>query len=330
MVESMFRVWSQRHPPAQLAARFDGLAEIVAGEDSADETAELPGCHAAIVGTTVVTAEVLDSAPTLLVVSRTGVGYDKVDVPAATERGVAVAYTPEAPTVSTAEHALTLLFSAAKKIKKAESKLRNTRGRDLYGEQDGIELSGKTLGVLGFGRIGRHVAHVAQAVGMKIVAYDPYLGEDAVAGSDVRLTADRGELFAAADFITLHLPLSDETTKMIDADAIGAMKEGAILINASRGALVDEAALLAALESGKLGGAALDVTDPEPPDLDNPLLWREDVIVTPHIGSATREGKLRIFTDAVDNVVRTLQGERPNWLVNPDVWPRVEERLRSL
>lgn len=325
----MYRVWSQRQPVQPLAERIEEHAEIVVGGDGPDQFDELPNCSAAIVGTAVITAEVLDVAPKLAIVSRTGVGYDKVDVAAATERNVAVAYTPDAPTISTAEHALMLLFAAAKKVKKAEHKLRNTRGRDLYKEHDGVELHGRTLGVVGYGRIGRHVARVAQAAGMRIVAYDPFIGEAALAGQDVKLVGTREELLAEADFITLHVPSTPETAKMINRESIAATKDGAFLINASRGALVDEAALLEGLESGKLAGAALDVTDPEPPSLDNPLLWREDVIVTPHIGSATGDGKLRIMSDAVDNVVRALRGEQPRWLVNPDVWPKALERLRA-
>ena len=325
----MYRVWSQRRPPSPLDARIEELAEIVVGGDGPDQFDEIGTCHAAIVGSAEVTAEVLAAAPKLLVVSRTGVGYDKVDIEAATERGVSVAYTPDAPTISTAEHALMLLFAAAKKVKKAEHRLRNTRGRDLYKEHDGVELHGRTLGVVGFGRIGRHVAKVAQAAGMEIAAYDPFIGEAAIAGLKVKLVQSPEELYAVSDFITLHVPASPSTTKMINREAIAAMKDGAFLINASRGALVDEEALLEALESGKLAGAGLDVTDPEPPDLDNPLLWREDVVVTPHIGSATGDGKFRIMKDAVDNVVRALRGDRPQWLVNGDVWDRTLERFRA-
>lgn len=326
----MFRVWTSRRVPEPLQPAFEGWAETFAGEDSDDRLARFPEAHGAVVGAEHMTPELMDRCPDLLVISRTGVGYDRVDVPAATERGIACTITPGAPTTSTAEHALMLLMATAKKLKDAEHKLRTTTGQDLYKQHTGIELDKKTLGVVGFGRIGRHVAKVARALGMDILAYDPYLSAQAAADLGVRTAANLQVLLERADVVTLHLPATPETVKMINRETLAAMKPGAFLINASRGELVDETALLEALDSGQLAGAGLDVTDPEPPSHDNPLLHRQDVIVTPHIGSSTIAGRLRIYSDAVDNVVSVLKGTQPADLLNPEVWPRVAERLAAI
>jgi len=326
----MFQVWTSRRVPEPLQPAFEGWAETFAGEDSEDQLSRFPEAHAAVVGGEYMTAELMDRCPKLLTIARTGVGYDRVDIPAATARNIAVTITPGAPTTSTAEHALMLLMATTKKLKDAEHKLRTTKGQDLYKQHTGIELDKKTLGVVGFGRIGRHVAKVAKALGMDILAYDPFLNAEAAQGMGARTATDLNSLLAEADVVTLHLPATAETTKMINRESLAAMKPGAFLINASRGELVDEAALLEALDSGRLAGAGLDVTDPEPPSHDNPLLHRNDVIVTPHIASSTMAGKLRIYSDAVDNVVSVLKGEQPVDLLNPEVWPRVVERLAAI
>jgi len=326
----MFQVWTSRRVPEPLQPAFEGWAETFTGEDDAEQLARFPQAQGAIVGAEHMTAELMDRCPNLLTIARTGVGYDRVDVAAATERGIACTITPGAPTTSTAEHALMLLMATTKKLKDAEHKLRTTTGQDLYKQHTGIELDKKTLGVVGFGRIGRHVAKVAKAMGMEILAYDPFLNAEAAAEMGARTAADLNSLLADSDVVTLHLPATTESTKMMNGETFAAMKPGAFLINASRGELVDEAALLAALDSGRLAGAGLDVTDPEPAPHDNPLLHRNDVIVTPHIASSTLAGRLRIYSDAVDNVVSVLKGEQPTDLLNPEVWPRVAERLAAI
>lgn len=330
----MLRVWTERILPADISAAFDGLAELIgpATETPDDPFSAVPQANALIAAGGVFGPEVLDRAPKALVVSRTGIGYDKVDVAAATERGVAVCNTPDAPTISTAEFALALLLSAAKKLKTAENALLTSGGqpRDFYKEHDAIELHGRQLGLVGFGRIGRYVAKVAKALGMNVAAYDPYVEPAHAAELGVELRGKLEDVLADADFVSLHLPMSESTAKIVNADTLAQFKQGAMLINASRGGLVDEAAVLNALNKGRLSGFAADVTDPEPPHLDNPLLNRPDVLITPHVGSATADGKRRILTAAVDNVVHVLRGERPRDIVNPEVWPRVEQRLRAL
>ena len=329
----MLKVWTERKLPADLHAAFDGLAEVVGPppEDPAERYRDLPGSHAIIAAGGVFGGDVMDHSSDLLVISRTGIGYDKVDVDAATERGVAVCNTPDGPTISTAEFALSLLLSVAKKLKLAEGQLsRHPEGRDFYNEHSAIELHGLTLGLVGFGRIGRHVAKVALALGMKVEAYDPYVTADAAAELGVKMIPSMDELLGRADVVSLHLPLMAGTKKIINAEKLALMKPGALFINASRGGLVDEPALIAALEAGKLGGVGLDVTDPEPPLPDNPMLKREDVVLTPHVGSATAAGKHRILKATVENVVSVLRGERPRDVVNPDAWPKVEAKLAAL
>ena len=330
----MFHVWTERALPADIASAFNGLAELLepATATPNDPFAGVGGAHALIAAGGTFGADTLNRAPLALVVSRTGIGYDKVDVPAATQRGIAVCNTPDAPTISTAEFALALLLAAAKKLKTVERALLTSEGkpRDFYKEHDAIELYARRLGLVGFGRIGRYVAKVAKAMGMIVAAYDPYVEPSQAADLGVELRPSIAAVLADADFVSLHLPLSGETSRIINAETLAQCKRGAMLVNASRGGLVDEQALLEALNSGRLSGVALDVTDPEPPHLDNPLLNRPDVLITPHVGSATAAGKHRILSAAVANVAHVLRGERPRDLVNPEVWPRVEERLRAL
>jgi D-3-phosphoglycerate dehydrogenase / 2-oxoglutarate reductase len=330
----MYRVWIERELPADIAAGFDGLAQLIgpATNTPEDPYAEVVDAHALIAAGGAYPAEVLDRAPHALVVSRTGIGYDKVDVAGATARGIAVCNTPDAPTISTAEFALALLLSSAKKLKKAEHALLTSEGkpRDFYKEHDAIELNGLRLGLVGFGRIGRYVGRVCQAMGMTVTAYDPFVTPERAAELGVEMRATLRDVLADADVVSLHLPMAPETRQLMNAETFGWMKPGALFVNASRGGLVDEAALLAALDSGRLAGAGLDVTDPEPPHLDNPLLNRTDVIITPHVGSASATGKRRILMAAVANVAQVLRGEQPADLVNPEVWPRVLERRAAL
>ena len=327
----MYRIWSERVIPAEYAPLFEGLAELIgpAKVATADPDATLPEAHAVVAGGGQYNGPFMDRAPGLLVVSRRGVGYDNVDVPAATARDIAVCITPDAPTISTAEHALALIMAVAKRLKSAARELHRESRGDLYQIHNGLELHQSRLGLVGFGRIGRHVARVALALGMRVAAFDPHVSPDIVSATGVEPVATLEELLRQADVVSLHLPLSPETRHLIRAETLAQMKPGAILINASRGGLVDEAALLPALESGHLAGAGLDVTDPEPPPLDNPLLHRDDVIITPHIGSATTAGKRRILGGAVLHAVQVLRGEQPAGLVNPEVWERVRRRLKQ-
>ncbi|MGH3009797.1 MAG: phosphoglycerate dehydrogenase [Gaiellaceae bacterium] len=283
-----------------LRSRFDvdvdsesSLEEIIAGYDAI-----------VVRSATKLTADLIERAARLKVIGRAGVGVDNVDVEAATRRGIIVANAPESTVVSAAEHTIGLLVALARHIPQAHAALKQGRWeRKTYG---GIELAGKTLGVLGFGRIGQQVARRALGLGMRVVAFDPF-----VAGERFReLGAERvetpEEIYATAEFLTLHLPLNDETRGSLDAVAFAAMRDGVRVINAARGELVDEDALLAALQSGKVAGAALDVFSSEP--YAGPLLELDNVVVTPHLAASTGEAQDRAGVIVAEQVAAALEG----------------------
>lgn len=253
---------------------------------------------------TKLTAEVLESADRLKVIGRAGVGVDNVDVDAATRRGIVVANAPESTVVSAAEHAVGLLVALARHIPQAHASLKQGRWeRSSYG---GIELEGKTLGVLGFGRIGQQVARRAVGLGMRVVAHDPFVAKERFRELGVERADSSDDVLGGADFLTLHLPLSDETRGFLDADAFARMRPGARLVNAARGELVDEDALLAALQSGQLAGAALDVFSTEP--YTGPLLELDNVVVTPHLAASTEEAQDRAGVIVAEQVAAALEG----------------------
>jgi D-3-phosphoglycerate dehydrogenase len=237
---------------------------------------------------TKVTPEVLDAANNLRVIGRAGVGVDNIDVPAATIRGIAVMNAPDGNTITTAEHTIALLISLARSIPQASSSLK--AGRWERKRFIGVELQGKTLGIVGLGRIGRVVASRARAMGMFIVAYDPFIAPDQARDLEIELVP-LNEVYARADFLTVHTPLTAETRGLIDREVLAKMKKGARIINCARGGLVDEDALYEALVNGSIAGAALDVFVQEPPSADNPLLGLDQVIVTPHLGASTTEAQ---------------------------------------
>jgi D-3-phosphoglycerate dehydrogenase / 2-oxoglutarate reductase len=212
------------------------------------------------------------------------------------------------------------MMSVTKHLKRSEKSIRDGQKHDYFTEFQGIELEGLTLGLVGLGRIGGRVARFANALGMKVLVYDPFIQPDRAASLDVTLVPALDALLSAADVVSLHAPLTPETQHLINEASLAKMKSGAYLINAARGGLVDEAALLKALESGHLHGAGLDVFDPEPPKQDNPLLHRDDVITTPHIAGATPASKDRLWRTAIEQVLQVLREERPLHLCNPEIW----------
>src|SRR6266536_644089 len=249
----------------------------------------LSGCAGLVVRSeTKVTADLMDSATTLRVVGRAGVGVDNIDVPAATERGIVVMNAPDGNTITTAEHTIALLIALARRVPQANSSLK--AGHWDRKSFIGVELQGKTLGVIGLGRIGRTVAARARAFGMKIVAFDPFIAPEQARDLEIEL-APLNDLFAAADFITIHTPLTAETRGLISREAFGRMKQGVRIINCARGGLVDEGALYDAITSGTVAGAALDVFAEEPPSPNHPLLALDEVIATPHLGASTAEAQ---------------------------------------
>jgi len=254
---------------------------------------------------TTVDAEVLAAAPKLKIVGRAGVGLDNVDIDAATERGVMVANAPTSNIHSACEHAISLLLSTARQIPAADKTLRD--GEWKRSSFSGVEIFGKTIGIVGFGHIGQLFAQRLAAFETTIIAYDPYANPARAAQLGVELvTLD--ELMSRADFVTIHLPKTKETAGMFDADMLAKAKKGQIIINAARGGLVDEQALADAIDSGHIRGAGFDVYASEP-CTDSPLFARPEVVVTPHLGASTVEAQDRAGTDVADSVLKALAGE---------------------
>ena len=249
----------------------------------------LKDCEGLVVRSeTKVSAEVMDAAKKLRVIGRAGVGVDNVDVPAATARGIVVMNAPDGNTITTAEHTMALLVALARNVPQADSSVR--QGKWQRKRFIGVELQGKTLGIIGLGRIGRAVAARARAFGMKIVAHDPFISPEEAKDLEIESVL-LDEVFSRADFLTVHTPLTSETRGIIGAPAFAKMKKGARIINCARGGLVDEAALYEAIKSGIVAGAALDVFEQEPPPADHPLLSLAGVIATPHLGASTTEAQ---------------------------------------
>jgi D-3-phosphoglycerate dehydrogenase len=252
---------------------------------------------------TKVDSEVIEKGARLRVVGRAGIGVDTIDVDAATRRGIIVMNTPQANTTATCEHTVAMMLALARSIPQADASVRHgewTRSKFM-----GVQLLGKTLGVIGLGRIGTQVAKRAQAFGMEVIAFDPYVSEDAARANKVMLVS-LDELLAQADFVTLHSSLTQGSRGLLDEAAIAKMKPGARVINVARGALVDSDALCKALMEGKLGGAALDVFEEEPPSADHPLFKLPNVVVTPHLGASTAEAQRDVSIQIVEQVIDAL------------------------
>lgn len=290
---------------ARLRSASDVSFDIVKGLTVEKLAQQIPGYDGLIVRSSVkVTAEVLAAADQLKVVGRAGVGVDNIDVAAASLHGVIVMNTPGANTRATAEHTLALLLALCRHVPAAHGKLK----AGVWDRHNfmGVQLHRKTIGIIGMGRIGSRLAHYCQAFGMEVLTYDPYLSDDAAHELKVR-RVDLAELYARSDFISLHAALTPQTEKIINAQAIAQMKPGVRLINAARGGLIDEAALLAGLRSGKITGAALDVFTEEPLPPDSPLLQLDNVIVTPHLAASTIEAQQDVGTQIVEQMLDALR-----------------------
>jgi D-3-phosphoglycerate dehydrogenase len=287
-----------------------------AGQDLATR---LRGAEALIVRGSVVDSALLAMAPSLRMVCRHGVGYDLVDVPAATKAGVLVMITPEANAASVAEHALMLMLAVARQVLPVDAGVRRGEWR-VQGQSRTFELGGRRVLVLGFGRIGARVARLCAAFGMHVMVHDPFMPAGTIRGAGYEAVKDRDAGLATADIVSLHLPASEATRGMVDAGFLAAMKPGAVLINTARGTLVDEVALESALRSGHLGGAGLDVLRVEPMKEVGPLLAAENLVVTPHVAASTAEGLQRMAWDAAGNVIDFLAGHPdPDAVINREL-----------
>ena len=312
-----------------LLAQAPGIEVVKAIKNPAKLKEALPAAHALLVRSeTKVTAEILALAPQLRVIGRAGIGVDNIDVDEATRRGVAVFNAPGGNTASAAEHTLGLLLALERKIPWADASMR--RGEWDRARFQGNELRGKVLGVVGLGRIGAHVAKLARAIGMQVLAYDPYLTQARAQELQVELVA-LDAMLPRVDVVTLHLPLGKDTRNLIDRRRLALMKPSAVLLNCARGGLVDEGALVEALAQGKLGGAAIDVFETEPLPADSPLRKAERVILTPHLAASTVEAQELVGLEICRTVRDALLTGSLNGAVNlPGVSGAMLARLQPL
>ena len=302
------------------------------GLKEAELAAEIPGYDALVIRSgSKVTAQVIEASHAgggkLKVIGRAGIGVDNVDVPAASKRGIVVMNTPTGNAVTTAEHAISLIFSVARRVPQATASMK--QGKWEKTKFSGRELAGKTLGVLGLGNIGRIVADRAKGLKMNVVAYDPVLSADRAAALGVELVS-LDELWSRADVITAHTPLTAETKGLVNDASIAKMKKGVLLVNAARGGIYDEGALLRGLESGKIGGVALDVFVEEPPKAESTLaLLKHDLVIcTPHLGASTEEAQERVVLEIAEQVVAYLTtGTITNAVNVPSVPREIAEKL---
>ncbi|MEA4895811.1 MAG: phosphoglycerate dehydrogenase [Oscillospiraceae bacterium] len=270
----------------------------------------LNDCDGYLAGLDNVTRRVLDKCPKLRAISRYGVGYDRVDIAAASEKGIIVTNTPGANSEAVGELTFALLMSVARKIPMLDKRTR----KGEWVRSSGIELSGKTIGILGLGAIGRVVARCAGGFDMKVMAYDPHIDGQYCTDEGIA-PGTLGEVISKSDVISLHLPLNNETRHMINSDSIAKMKDGVIILNASRGGIIDENALYDALKRGKIGGAGLDAFEAEPP-AGSPLFEFDNVVATPHTGAHTAEATKKMADMAVYNLISVLSGQDCKFVVN--------------
>ncbi len=276
-----------------------------------------------------VTQETLENAPALEVIGRHGAGLEIVDLDAATRKGIPVVFTPEGPTESTAEHALMLLMAAARKLSYLDRATRNGMFH-VRDEVVGVELLNKKVGVVGFGHIGKRFAEMCRAAfQMQVHAFDPFVDRRPVEEWGAIYHNDLVEMAQAVDFISLHCPATPATTHMVNETVLNALGPDSFLINCSRGPVVDEAALIAALKENRIAGAGLDVFETEPPAPDSPFFQMGNVVLTPHLASFTEEGRQRMGMMVAEDVLRVLRGEQPLYPANPDVFQNTYQKVNG-
>lgn len=305
---------------ARLRDRVKLSGPTIAADLAASPAFNIGAADAAIVGPRVTyDAAAFANAARLKVIARTGIGYDNVDIPAASAAGVCVVNTPDAPTESTAEFAIALMFAVARRIPAADQNSKSGVWK-LDPSIMGFDLAEKSLGLVGFGRIARRVAEMARAIRMRVSAFDPFVPPAVIAESGTTPCADFPELLQGSHVLSLHVPLAATTRRLIGRDQLALLPRGAVLINTARGPLIDEAAVLEALNAGQLHGAGIDVWTSEPTNLDNPLFRHPRVVATPHMAAYTDEGRRRSHVAAAEHVLSVLCGELPPTLIDSAVW----------
>jgi D-3-phosphoglycerate dehydrogenase len=292
--------------------------------------ASVRDCDAIIARGSKITSDIMKAAPRLKVIARHGVGYDSVDLLAANELKIPVVYTPAANTESVAELAMGFIICLGRKILRANTAMQSEHllsdkvTLQVMTNRSGLvnaDLWGQTLGVIGVGRIGSSLSKkMIAAFNLRVLGYDPYVDAKTLAGYGVQKIDRLEEMLPQCDYVSLHCPGNEETHHIINARTLGLMKPGAYLINTARGTVVDDMALVEAVQKNRIAGAALDVFDPEPPLPGNPVLHMENVIVTPHYAAQTSESLYNMATMAAQGVIDVLEGKRPQYLVNPEIW----------
>jgi D-3-phosphoglycerate dehydrogenase len=317
-----------RYYPDQLE-RLKSVGEVVFSETAPlkeEDLLKMVGEYDAIVaGVDEYTARVLDAAKNLKILARYGVGVDNVDLEAATRNGIIVTYTPGANTNAVAEHTFALIMALVRDI----PKLNEAGKQGLWGKGRGLgrELRGKTLGIIGLGRIGRTVAEIAKGFGMTVIAYSPRVPREEAEKLGIKLVSLE-ELLSTADIVSIHTSMSPEKYHMIGERELRMMKKTAYLVNTARGELIDEAALVKALKEGWIAGAALDVLEKEPPPPDSELLKLENIIITPHAGAHTWEAVKNMGDMVTEDIIAVFRGERPKNIANPEVLERKNLRAK--
>jgi D-3-phosphoglycerate dehydrogenase len=325
----MYRILVVEHIHQAGEAMMAQKAELVFPQPQNLEgiLAAIGDCNALVVRNTPITSQIMEAAPKLAVIGRHGVGYDTVDTKAAADLGIPVVYTPAANTESVAELAVGFILALVRKLVQAnaamqsEELLSDTVTMAIMTRRKGListDIWGKTLGVIGVGRIGSSVSKkMIAAFNMNVLGYDPYVDAETLAGYGVRKVASIEEMIPQCDFVDVHCSGGAETRHLINEHTLALMKPTAYLINTARGTIVDEKALIAALQGKRIAGAAIDVYDPEPPRPGNPLLHMENVIVTSHLGAMTEESLYNMATMVAQGVLDVLEGRQPKYSVNP-------------
>lgn len=309
-------------PEGVEALKNSGLFENIYAADNPDPNNyldQMADADALIVRIAKCDANAIEHSPKLKVIGRTGVGFDTVDVKKATEKGIPVVITPGANNRSVAEHAVAMMFALSKNLVEGDSETRKGNW-EVRGNHKAFELENKTLGVIGLGAIGRETAKICQGVGMKLAGYDPFLSKEKIEALGAKYYEDYQELLRASDVVTIHVPLTDETKNMIAAKQFALMKNTAIIINCSRGGIINEADLIQALKTGEIAGAGTDVFCEEPVKPDNPLLNCPNLIVSPHSAAQTREAVIKMALMCVKGCTEILKGKKWPWVADKKVY----------
>ena len=297
---------------------LDGVAQVYVADnqDPNNYLDQMADADALIVRIAKCDGHAIENSPNLKVIGRTGVGYDTVDVKKATQLGIPVVITPGANNRSVAEHAVAMMFALSKNLVEAQNEM-CAGNWEIRGAKKAFELEGKTVGVIGMGAIGRETAKICQGCGMKVAGYDPFMSQEKIEALGAEYYADYQQLLKTADIITIHVPLTDDTRNMIAKEQLASMKKTALLINCSRGGIINEADLVQALKDGVIAGAGTDVYCNEPPKTDDPLLNCPNLIVSPHSAAQTREAVIKMAQMCVKGCLAVCRGEK---------WPYVADK----